>query len=185
MRPMTEGSISYDNYSAAGHGWHDPHGQMETNRLNDPSRGRSWAWTMRKARDHIGYGDDGMVNWGDVQGTAVSGDNPDWFVGTRTVPGPFSTKTVPVKRCPFVHIDGKEMRVRAKSYQQGPHLNTGETLHATHKVPAQAKKKAFINPMEQVNRAKLCSLVHGGCQSKGEDLPLSRHVCKEGRTQRF
>lgn len=185
MRPMTEGAIPYSAFSSQSHGWHDPRGQMEATRLNDPSQEKSWAWTMRKARDHIGYGDDGCVNWGDVQGTAISGDNPDWFVGTRTVPGPFSTKTVPVKRSPFVHIEGQNMRVRAKSYVQGPHLNTLETIHPTNKVPEKPKRKAYINPMEAVNKAKLCSLVHGGCQAKPEDLPLSRHVIKEGRTQRF
>jgi len=185
MRPMTEGAVSYDNYSAAKHGWHDPHGQMEATRLNDPSQGRSWAWTMRKARNHIGYGDDGVVNWGDVQGTAVSGDNPNWFVGTRTVAGPFSTKSVPVRRCPWVNIDGKQMRVQAKSFTQGDHLDTVETLHDTHHVPKKPKKPAAANPMEGINRAKMSSLVHGGCQTKPEHMFMSRHVCKEGRTQRF
>ena len=33
----------------------------------------------------------------DVQITAVSGENPDWFVGTRTPPGPLTTKKVPVR----------------------------------------------------------------------------------------
>jgi len=185
MRPMTEGAIPYATYSSQHHGWHDPRGQMEATRLNDPSQEKSWAWTMRKANNHIGYGDDGYVTRGDIQGTAVSGDNPDWFVGSRTVPGPFSTKTVPVKRCPFVHIEGQKMRHRAKSFVQGPHLNTIETMHPTGKVPERAKKKAYINHLEMPNKAKHCSLVHGGCQSKTPDFPLSRHVVREGRTQRF
>lgn len=184
MRPMTEGAVSYATYNPEKHGWHDPRGQLESTRLNEPSCGKSWAWTMRKAQDHIGYGN-GPVGWGDIQGTAVSGDNPDWFVGTRTVPGPFSTKTVPVRRCPFVHIEGQNMRVRSKSYEQGQHLNTNETMHATHKVLEKQKPKKFINPLELVNRAKLCSLRHGGCQAQPENLPLSNHVSKEGRTQRF
>merc|ERR1740138_669124 len=85
-------------YNHERHGWHDPRGQSETMRLKHPPNEGSWAWHMRKARDHVGYGDDGVVNWGDVQVTAVSGDGPDWFVGTRTVPGPFNTKYVPVRR---------------------------------------------------------------------------------------
>jgi len=186
MRPMTEGAVHRGMYDSRFHGWHDPRGQLEATRLNEPVQPRSWAWTMRKARDHLGYGADGMVSTGDVQGTAVSGDNPDWFVGTRTVPGPFSTKTVPVKRCPFVHIEGKQVRVRAKSFNQGDYLDCNETMHDDHRVPPKAKRKAFINPMETVNRAKLCSLQSGGCVPKAGDITgMSQHITKEGRTQKL
>lgn len=188
MRPMSQGAMSYSSYNPEKHGWHDPRGQMEQTRLNDPYQGKSWAWTMRKAKDHIGYGDSGNIGWGDVQSTAVSGDGPDWFVGTRTVPGPQSTKTVPVRRCPFVHIEGQIMRARGKKYQQGPHLNTHETMHETNKVPDNPKRKVkddLAYAMRDINRAKSCNLMHGGCQTKPENLPLSRHVTQEGRTQRF
>lgn len=179
MRPSTEGGLG--NYDPQLHGWHDPRGQAETMRLNDPPAARSHAWTMRKARDHIGYGDDGMVNWGDIQTTAVSGDGPTWFVGARTVPGPFTTKTVPVKRCPFVHIEGQQMRTRGKTYEHGPNLSTVETLHPTNDVPAKPKRKV-AEDMWMFNRAKYCSLKHGGCQTKDNPYPLSNHVVKgEGR----
>lgn len=185
MRPLTEGSMSYGEYNPAKHGWHDPRGQMEHTRLCDPPAGRSWAWTMRKARDHIGYGDDGMVNWGDTQGTAISGDGPSWFLGTKTVPGPFSTKTVPVRRCPYVHIEGKDMRIRGKTFQQGDNMNILETIYATNAVPDKPKRQRPHQPMKQINFAEQTSLIHGGCQTKEKPMPLSRHIVREGRTQRF
>lgn len=180
---MTQGAVSYESYDASKHGWHDPRGQMEHTRLCDPSQGRSWAWTMRKARDHIGYGDDGMVNWGDIQTTCVSGDGPDWFVGSKTVPGPFTTKTVPVRRHPFCHIEGQTMRIRGKTYEQGDYLTVREKLHEQNKVPEKVRIKAPKHPMALDNKARMCSLVHGGCQTKPEAMPLSNHVCREGRTQ--
>jgi hypothetical protein len=156
---------------------------MEQTRLNDPSAGMSHAWQMRKARNHIGYGDDGMVNWGDIQTTAVSGDGPDWFVGSRTVPGPFTTKTVPVRRHPFVHIDGKQMRIRGKVFEQGEHLDCIETLHETNKVPMKPERPPMKVMHPDANKAKYCHLMSGGCQTKPNPFPPSRHVSCEGRRQ--
>jgi len=196
MRPMTEGAMAYGDYNPAHHGWHDPRGQMEQTRLADCGP-NSWAWTMRKARDHTGFGDDGMVSWGDVQGTAVSGDGPEWFVGTKTVIGPLSTKTVPVRRHPFVHIEGKNMRYRGKTYERGNHLTCHEEMHETNNAPILKRRqnRADDGPpdniiaecsraMEAPNKAKYCSLIHGGCQTKPNPYPLSRHVIREGRTQK-
>lgn len=182
MRPVSVGAAG--SYDPEKHGWHDPRGQMEHTRLTDPPAGMSWAWNMRKARNHIGYGDDGVVNWGDIQTTAVSGDGPDWFVGTRTVPGPLATKDVPVRRHPFVHIDGKQMRVRGKVFQRGDHLDCIETLHETNKVPArEVMDRPPMKVMTDDNKAKYCSLIHGGCQTKHNPFPKSSHATAEGRRQ--
>lgn len=185
MRPMSEGGTDNSSYNPEKHGWHDPRGQMEQQRLNDPSQKGSWAWTMRKARDHIGYGADGIVGWGDTQGTAISGDGPSWFIGTKTVPGPLSTKTVPVRRCPHVHIEGQIVRARGKTYEQGGHLNCTTQMHETNAVPERTRGKMRDDPMRTANRAERHNLVHGGCQTRPEPLPCSRHVIKEGRSQRF
>jgi hypothetical protein len=185
MRPMTEGSMSYAEFDPAKHGWHDPRGQMEQTRLCDPSQGRSWAWTMRKARDHTGYGIEGMPTHGDIQGTAVSGDGPDWFVGPKTVTGPFSTKTVPTRRCPVAQIDGQTMRLRGKTYEHPGNLQITETLHDGNKVPEKSRRARPAHPMDAFNKAKHCSLIHGGCQTKPEQMFLSRHVIREGRTQKL
>lgn len=181
---MSTGAMGYSTYNPEKHGWHDPRGQMEHTRLCDPPQGRSWAWDMRKSRNHIGYGN-GMIEWGDVQCTAVSGDGPDWFVGTKTNPGPFTTKTVPVRRCPHVHIEGKDMRIRGKTYDHPENLQIVETMHETNHPPDKPKRKAKHDPMYTANRARGCSLIHGGCQTKPDPMPLSRHVCREGRTQRL
>jgi hypothetical protein len=132
---------------------------------------------MRKARDHVGYGDDGIVNWGDVQTSAVSGDVPDWFVGPRTQVGPMNTKYVPVRRCPVVKIQGKEMTIRAKSYEQGAALDTVETLHPGPKPvrPAEVERpKTVAMMMEREHNAKKNNFhPGGGIQVKENAFPAS------------
>jgi len=159
------------SYNAARHGWHHPLGQAESLRLADPSQSGSWRWTMTKARDHNGYGDDGQVEKRDVQVTAVSGDGPQWFLGPKTAPGPFHTKYVPVKRCPMNWIDGKEMKIRGKSYKQGPCLNIIETLHDTPEPPEVVRppkvetwKTKLTDPAHHVARKN--NLIYGGCQTR-------------------
>merc|ERR1712151_369600 len=116
-----------------------------------------------------GYGDDGMVNWGDIQTTAVSGDGPDWFVGSRTVAGPLSTKTVPVRRHPYCNIEGKQMLIRGKTFETGPHLESFEPLHDSNIVPMKPERPAMKMCGEE-NKAKYCSLIHGGVQTKPNPL---------------
>lgn len=176
IRPSSTGAIGYD---PSKHSWCHPLGQAEYARLagltSKPSlEPQSWAWTMFKARDHNGYGDDGMVTWGDVQNTCVSADAPSWLVGTRSVPGPLSTKKFPVRRCPLLSIDttGK-LRVRAKTYQQGPTLNTIETLHDS-ETPAPRKTEARKKPLLDAGElpARHCHFEPGlVCQTKYPDYP--------------
>lgn len=180
-------------YNHEKHGWHDPRGQAEAERLARPSEVGSWAWTMRKARDHVGYGDDGVVNWGDIQSSAVSGDVPDWFIGPRTQPGPMNTKYVPVRRCPVVKIQGKEMTIRAKSYEQGPCLDTLETLHPGPQPATPARKeraKSLATMMEREHEAKRCNFHSGGgMQVRERPFPTSGHRTYEsydhGLSRRF
>eukprot|EP00933_Yihiella_yeosuensis_P028778 TRINITY_DN22596_c0_g1_i1.p1 TRINITY_DN22596_c0_g1~~TRINITY_DN22596_c0_g1_i1.p1 ORF type:complete len:324 (-),score=55.10 TRINITY_DN22596_c0_g1_i1:70-1041(-) len=180
LRPQT--SAVYDS---AKHGWQHPIAQAESRRLANPAESGSWKWMMRKARDHIGYGDDGMVNWGDVQTTAISGDGPAWLVGPRTVPGPFSTKTVPVRRCPEVSIKGQDMRIRAKTYTQGEGLCSNEIIHDTPFPPTPEKVRKKIPIVEQhqlkMNKAKWNNLDMGGCQTRDHvnTFPPTLHVTYE------
>lgn len=180
LRPHTTGLGDYD---ASKHGWYDPRGQDERVRLTEPSEPGSWAWTMRKARDHVGYGDDGVVNWGDVQCSAVSGDTPDWFVGSRTLPGPYGTRKHPVRRCPVVEIDGKQMRIRAKTYGHGPGLSVTETLHETQKPCTPMAKSIRDGRVPEKNRdahvATRSNLEMGGCQTVHRPLPASLHKTQE------
>jgi len=144
----------------------------------------SWVWTMQKARDHIGYGPDGRVTQEDIQITAVSGDNPDWFIGNRTVPGPLTTKKVPVRRCPESKIEGDIMKVRAKTYAQGEGLSTIETLHETSRPPTAPKAVPLIPPARaaEINKATWNNLIHGGCETRV--FPASAHVTYETHDMR-
>lgn len=179
---------SLDDYDPSKHGWYHPLGQLERQRLADTNEQGSWVWTMGKARDHIGYGTDGVVDGGDVQPTAVSADAPQWLIGTRTLAGPFSTKTVPVRRCPRIDIEGREMKVRARTYIQGEGLSAIEVLGDSSKPPTPAKVKPRLNPAQiLINQAKLNNLIHGGCNARPEvnTFPRSAHITYESHKPWF
>lgn len=153
-------------YNNARHGWHDPRGLAEQERLKDPTSEGSWPWMMRKARDHVGYGDDGIVSSWDVQKAAVSGDSPAWFIGNRTIPGPRNTKSVPVRRCPVTSIEDNKMTVRAKTYELGGMLETIETVHpgATPVPPRTAAREPTLKDrMHRENPARMSNLYGGAC----------------------
>jgi len=164
------------NFDATKHSWHHPAGQAEVLRLADQKQPGSWAKMMHKARDHNGYGDDGIVDARDVQITAVSGDAPDWFNGTRTLPGPRGTKKHPVRRCPFVQIEGKTVKVRARTYSLGDGLSTVERYHERPSPPTPAPGLRARRHDDGENKAKRCNLELGGCQTRPDPLPASGHV---------
>mmetsp|Transcript_11057 Transcript_11057/g.25312 ORF Transcript_11057/g.25312 Transcript_11057/m.25312 type:complete len:338 (+) Transcript_11057:55-1068(+) len=182
---------AFHGYDSRKHGWHVPSGHAEQTRLLDPGEQGSWAWTMRKARDHIGYGDiaNPNVNRSDFQGTAISGDAPDWFIGTRTLDAPFSTKTVPARRCPRVTIEGKEMKVRAKTFKQGEGLSTTVTIHDSSRPPTPTKREdprpkwmiaADVQRLE-TPRPKRSHLEGSGGRVRSERLPVSNFATKDPR----
>ena len=182
-RPSSVGNLG--KYEADKHGWYHPLGQAETRRLKDMDQEGSYVWIMQKSNIHTGYGPDGRVNRNDVQITAVSGNGPDWLIGTRTLPGPFTTKKVPVRRCPMARIEGDEMKVRGKTYEQGEGLSIIETLHDTAVPPPQTKVPRPELPAQKAfqNKAKWDNLIHGGCESRpvfqNNVFPPSNHITYE------
>jgi len=138
----------------------------------DPALTASWGWTIRKAKDHVGYGASGIVNRYDFQPTAVSSDGPAWFVGSRTSEGPFSTRQCPVRRCPRVDIVGREMRTMAKTYTRGEGLSTLEHFHDRPEPPVPA---AVARVRHDDHAARKCNLETGGCLPKEVVLPRSNH----------
>lgn len=185
MRP----SSSASQFDHTKHGWHTQQGAAEARRLVNPREEGSWSWTMGKARNHIGYGDDGIVDRRDVQITAVSGDGPSWLVGTRTLFGPRHTNSVPVRRCPFVDVveveGGKpQLRIRAKTYTQGFGLAATEVLHDGPTPPT--PKPGVRDPMHPMNWDPMMrdpiarrNNLWGGCRSKTPFIPRSNHVTYE------
>lgn len=172
---------SDSGYDPTKHDWCDPRGQAEQVRLRAENQIGSHAWLMRKAKDHVGYGVDGRVNMGEVQGTAVSGDAPTWFLGPRTAPGPFGTRKVPVSRCPDVLVcaDGT-LRYRSKTFKAGEGLSTIESYHDSAVPPPRSAPKVIENFQTKAlresmhNPARGCNLVHGGCQQLPPRHPKSR-----------
>merc|ERR1719420_365719 len=76
----------------------------------------------------------------------VSGDTPEWFVGLRTVPGPFDCKAVPVRRCPKNYIDGKVLRVRAQTYEQGDCMDVTDRMQDTSRLPTPERRPKLVEP---------------------------------------
>jgi len=182
---------AFDGFNSRKHGWHIPHAHAEQTRLLDPAQEGSWAWTMRKARDHIGYGDisNPCVNRSDFQGTTVSGDAPNWFIGLRTMPGPMSTKAVPARRCPRVTVEGKNMKVRSKTFERGDCLSTTVHVHDSSRPPTPPPRQdtrpkwmiaANVEHLE-TPRAKRCHLQGSGGRPKAANLPVSNFTTKDPR----
>lgn len=168
-------------YHPSVHGWHLPEGAAQSQHLASEKRLHdgaaipgTWTWMIHKARNHIGAGNKGVLGKGDLCSTMVSGDTPEWFVGLRTVHGPFSCNAVPVRRCPKNYIDGKKFSVRAQSYKQGDCLDITNQVEDTSRIPSPALSRCGKEPHwkkdfcgYQVNgRAaqKPSDLVGGGCQ---------------------
>jgi len=98
-------------------GWYHPSTRLRT--LQDPSADvrHAWAATIRKSKDHIGYGD-GTIGYGDVQETAVSRDAPDWFPGVRMVPGPYG-----IPRFPAIGFENSKLQTTYPRFSKGPNLS--------------------------------------------------------------
>ncbi|CAE8595551.1 unnamed protein product [Polarella glacialis] len=177
---------SASGFDAAKHSWQTPQGQayQREHLLNEHSP-QSYAWILQKSKNHTGYGVDGRVNPGEVQGTAVSGDSPNWFCGPRTFEGPFSTKTVPVRRCPDVEVNPNgKLTYIGKEFIRGPNLSISEihremgsgkfreriSIGGTDSsrsqvgvLPSKAPVPAWLQRANH-NKAKDCHL-YGGCIS--------------------
>jgi len=167
-------------YDMSKHGWYHPYGQAEQLKLREQSQPGSWGWTMLKARDHIGYGVDGIVDHRDSQVTAITRDAPDWFVGTRRVAGPLHTKSVPVERCPMVEVEGKEVKVRAKTYARGDGLCTLETLHDRSTPPTPVPTIRIPRHHDQTPTGKKTAFVNRISQFRDPGLPINTHVTYDG-----
>jgi len=193
----SELALARSGYDASRHGWHDPRGMAENSRLASIDRlpdgsaiPGSWVWTMNKARNHIGAGINGILGSNDVSSTMVSGDAPDWFIGLRTVDGPFNCKAVPVRRCPNNFIEGKTLRVRARSYEQGDCLDIIDRLQDSSRLPTpQGRRPRISEPawkqefkgIQRNGRAigRPDTLIQGGCQIPAEPTYLNKMVTRE------
>jgi len=189
QRPLPAGGVTQGaqalrpHSSSAGfdvskHGWHHPAAQARRLELADPARPGCWAEAMRKAKDHTGYGERGLVDTRQIQITAVSGDAPGWFNGTRTLPGPRGTKKHPVRRCPLVQLEGKAFTVRARTFELGEGLSTSEHYHDRHTPPTPVPVVRAGRYDDTENKATRNNLERG-CQPLPEVFPASRHMAHD------
>merc|ERR1719446_851412 len=86
---------------------------------------------IKKSHDHIGYGN-GILDCGEVQGTALSVDFPEWGSGPRQVPGPYGTQGLKgdrVGRFTKPVIQNGTMRTLIPYYSRGPNLSIVERYY--------------------------------------------------------
>uniref|UniRef100_A0A7S1W383 Uncharacterized protein n=1 Tax=Alexandrium catenella TaxID=2925 RepID=A0A7S1W383_ALECA len=160
--------IPTGTYNPAKHTWAHPLARSEKKRQTAPAgEPGSWSWTMHKAKDHLGFGPNGVVDRRDGVTCAVSEDTPAWFVGTRTHAGPMSTKTVPVRRAPRLELQSGGLKVMSRTFQRGDDLSCTTTLHdrPTPPTPSQRHSRSGDHTHHQARQAHL---EFGGCQVKGE-----------------
>lgn len=113
---------SIKEYDGCRHGWYHPKANDWQRMLRFDGGNRSWAWDIRKSRDHIGYGD-GTIGYGDVQESAISQECPEWWVGVRMVDGPYGVPRFPACE---VNDDGK-LQMNNRVFSKGPNLSIIET----------------------------------------------------------
>jgi len=193
----SEVSLGRAGYDSRRHGWYDPRGMAESARLASVERlpdgsavPGSWTWTMNKARNHIGVGMTGILDSTNVSSTMVSGDSPAWFIGLRTTLGPFNCKAVPVRRCPKNYIEGKTLRVQARTYEQGNCLDIIEHLQESSRAATPERRRPRISEpswkkdfkgFQRDGRAssRPDRLQHGGCAIVAEPTMRSSRVTRE------
>lgn len=110
------------DYDGCRHGWYHPKANAWQKMLRFDGGNRSWAWDIRKSKDHIGYGD-GTIGFGDVQESAISRESPDWMVGVRMIEGPYGVPRFPACE---VNDDG-ELQMNNRVFSKGPNLSIIET----------------------------------------------------------
>lgn len=118
-------------YRPKTHAWIHPEGRAHQDMLYFNQGPRSFAADIRKAHDHIGYGD-GILGYGDIQHTSISSDFPEWGSGPRTVPGPYGTQGLKgdrVGRYMKPVISQGQMRTLVPSFQRGPNLSIVENWY--------------------------------------------------------
>eukprot|EP00928_Gymnodinium_smaydae_P065399 TRINITY_DN48554_c1_g1_i1.p1 TRINITY_DN48554_c1_g1~~TRINITY_DN48554_c1_g1_i1.p1 ORF type:complete len:238 (+),score=36.99 TRINITY_DN48554_c1_g1_i1:137-850(+) len=161
-------------YDPTRHGWHDPRGYAESWRFKPSSEPGSFGWMTVKSNDHHG------ITGKEPRMVAVSEEAPPWFVGPHTSEGPFSTETVPVRRCCDVVMDGNKLAYEPKRFVQGPHLNVQVKYGLEPPKPVAdgigARARAAVHRVQNHNVAKEHHLLGTGCQTASAvRLYHSRH----------
>jgi len=86
-----------------------------------------------------------------------------------------------------VSIEGKDLKIRAKTYEQGPYLNIIETVHdgPVAATPAKGPAPPFNPAAAEFNKATWSNLAHGGCNTRNlfhnNAFPPSKHMTKAPR----
>jgi len=130
-------AFSGDEYDPSKHGWAHPEARRKQEELrgnvgcrSQCSHGEpSFAWSIEKARDHVGYHNASMAR-GNIQSSANSINVPDWFVGVRMVPGPYGPKF------PAVDCEDGKMLYNTRVWEKGPNLSIIEKRRRPHSASA-------------------------------------------------
>lgn len=138
-------------YDPTKHAWYHPKGRAKQAQLKqehgaDPnSRQGSWLHDMRKAKDHVGYGNGSMAR-GRIQTTAVSREVPDWMVGVRMAdpPPPF------VQRFPAWEVTDGKVAMNTRIFEHGPNFSVKEK-RATLERPRSAVVASTATTREKRN----------------------------------
>eukprot|EP00746_Dinoflagellata_sp_MGD_P165235 gnl/MRDRNA2_/MRDRNA2_94387_c0_seq1.p1 gnl/MRDRNA2_/MRDRNA2_94387_c0~~gnl/MRDRNA2_/MRDRNA2_94387_c0_seq1.p1 ORF type:complete len:388 (+),score=62.95 gnl/MRDRNA2_/MRDRNA2_94387_c0_seq1:78-1241(+) len=138
-------SFSGDQYDPSKHGWAHP----EARRKQEELRGNvgcrsqctfqepSFRWSIEKARDHVGYHNASMAR-GNIQGTAMSMNVPDWFAGVRMVPGPQGYG----HKFPAVDCEDGKLLLNTRVWEKGPNLSVIEKRRRPYSAPSHSAPAA-------------------------------------------
>jgi len=209
--PQTDYTYSFGEH-ATGRGESKPmqvppdspnkYGWYHQARRNAVGRGRPnretqlWAQTIKKSKDHIGYGN-GMIGYGDVQSTSLAGDSPSWMFGMRMIPGVVGSG---FPRWPYSMVEATdkskgELVCKNRYFQRGPNLSTieqigGKPPHRCDRQVLDFRQKLYksISARDQINRVDdkaASSLKHAGSVCKTPRFPISEYKSTDPDFNKF
>jgi len=142
-----------------------------------------WAQTIKKSKDHIGYGN-GMIGYGDVQSTSLAEDCPSWMFGMRMMPGVVGSG---FPRWQYCMVEDGQLVTKPRYFQRGANLGTIETIGGKkpprydrtvldYRQALAVSTKPKINHFDDKSKS---SLIGGGCVCEKPYLPNSGHQTKD------
>lgn len=101
------------------HGWYHQATRNAVGKKRPNLETHGWAMTIKKSKDHIGYGN-GMIGYGDVQATSLDSNSPSWMFGMRMVPGVVGSG---MPRWNYCQIEDGKLNVKPRYFQRGPNMS--------------------------------------------------------------
>lgn len=169
-----------DEYDPSKHGWAHPEARRKQEELRGnighrsqcSSAEPSFAWTVEKSRDHIGY--NGSMARGKIQSSANSMNVPDWFVGVRMRPRPEGYGPSYGPKFPAVDCENGKVLYNTRVWERGPNLSVVEKRTRPQSAPSISAPGARERPGTAPSKGRPSKTKSGSKENRPSSAPSSR-----------